>query len=80
VTTFELWNTRTGNAIGEFQTEAAALAFVREAGARNGRASAEPWFLGASTRGRSMPVVRGTALVTRALEVHQPPRPVPVNA
>jgi hypothetical protein len=65
--TFELWNVHTGNAIGEFTTEAEALAFVREAIARNGRTYADALFLGSTTRGRSKAVARGQVLAERAV-------------
>ena len=66
--TFELWNTRTGNAIGDFATEAEALAYIREAIERHGRAYVDRLLLGCEdVHGRSKPVARGQALADLAL-------------
>ena len=65
--TYELWNARTGNAIGEFSTEREALAMVREVIERNGRSYADMLFLGVTSKGRSKPVAKGQALADRAL-------------
>lgn len=78
--TYELWNRQTGNAIGEFATEAEALAVVREAVERNGREYADLLFLGVSSRGRSKPVAEGQALAERALAAPQLDKSVPISA
>ena len=78
--TYELWNTRTGNAIGEFSTEAEALAAVREAVGRNGRGYADLLFLGATSRGRSKPVAQGQTLAERALAADSADQRMPVGA
>lgn len=70
--TYELWNMRTGNAIGEFATEVQALAFVRDAIARNGSGYADLLFLGATSRGRSKPIAQGSALAERAIAAASP--------
>ncbi|MGD9894072.1 MAG: hypothetical protein AB7N70_18535 [Dehalococcoidia bacterium] len=43
--TYQLWSLETGNAIGEFDSEAKALAFVREAADEHGQAVASNWGL-----------------------------------
>ena len=71
--TYELWNMRTGNAIGDFATEAEALAFVRAAIERHGRSYADKLFLGREdSRGRSKPIAQGQALAGRALAASSP--------
>ena len=66
--TYELWNTKTRNAIGDYRTEAEALAFVREVISRHGRSYADMLFLGCEDpQGRSRPIAQGQALVERAL-------------
>jgi hypothetical protein len=69
--TYELWDGDTGNAIGGFDTEADALALVREAIARHGRSYVETWFLGSEdARGRSKLIADGIVLAERALATH----------
>jgi hypothetical protein len=71
--TYELWNIKTGNAIGGYASEAEALAFVREVIARHGRAYADMLFLGCEdARGRSRPIAQGQALAERALTASAP--------
>ena len=65
--TFELWNSESGSAIGEYATEAEALALVVEAIERNGRGYADMLFLGSTSRGRSKMLAQGQELVERAL-------------
>jgi hypothetical protein len=65
---YELWNMRTGNAIGDFRTEAEALAAVRAAIERHGRSYVDKLFLGyESSSGRSKPIAQGQALAERAI-------------
>ena len=45
VATFELWDLETGNALGEFPTERAALLAVPDAAQRHGREFIESWGL-----------------------------------
>jgi hypothetical protein len=66
--TYELWNVRTRNAIGQFATRAEALACVREAIRRHGRGYADALLLGTEdSLGRSKPIARGQALADLAL-------------
>ena len=78
--TYEIWNTNTGNAMGEFTSEAEALAFVREAVCRHGRAYADQLFLGVTSGGRSKPVAEGSALADRAAAAVRSTNRVSVNA
>jgi hypothetical protein len=65
--TYELWNTRSGNAIGDFDSEAEALAVVRQAIAQHGRAYADMLLLGCEdSKGRSKEIASGQALADRA--------------
>ena len=66
--TYELWDTKTGNAIGGFASQAEALAVVRDAINRHGRAYADILFLGCEDeRGQSRPIAQGQALAELAL-------------
>jgi hypothetical protein len=74
---YELWNTRTGNLVGAFETEDAALAAVRQALEAYGPEYAERLLLGREGRnGRSRKIADRAALVERALAV----RPGSVSA
>ena len=67
--TYELWDTSSGNAIGEFPTEAEALAAVRELLVDRGSRAAEGLLLARTgAGGRTRPVARGRALADLALE------------
>jgi 3'-phosphoadenosine 5'-phosphosulfate sulfotransferase len=67
--TYELWNIRARSLVGGFDTQAEALACVREAIRRHGRDYVDVLLLGAEDRrGRSKPIARGQALATLALE------------
>jgi hypothetical protein len=67
---YELWNTRTGNLLGAFESEDAALEAVRQALTAYGRAYAERLLLGREDRrGRSRKIAESTELVERALAV-----------
>jgi hypothetical protein len=73
--TYELWNVRTGNALGDFATEEEALAAVRRLVERHGRAYVDKLFLGREdSRGRSTPIAQGQALAERALAATAPER------
>lgn len=66
--TYELWDLTSRNVTGFFGTEAEALAAVRAAAARHGRAYAEAFALvREDRRGRSTTVALGPTLVDRAL-------------
>lgn len=66
--TYELWNTRTRNAIGDFGSQTEALAVVRDVIARHGRDYANMLFLGCEdASGHSRPIAQGQALVAMAL-------------
>jgi hypothetical protein len=65
---YEIWDTRSGNALGDFATEAQALAVVREMIEDHGRGAVERWLLGGTNRsGRSKPIARGNELADLAL-------------
>ena len=66
--TYELWNTRTGNIVAGFETEEAALEAVRQAIESYGRDYAERLLLGREDRhGRSRRIAAGAELVQRVL-------------
>jgi hypothetical protein len=76
--TFELWNMASGNLAGAFETEAEALAAVRETVARNGDAYGVTLALGReNSRGKSKILASGTELVELAAKslptTHHPP-------
>jgi hypothetical protein len=65
--TYELWNTRTGNIVGAFENEEAALEAVCKAVESYGREYAEQLLLGReNSRGRSRMIATGAELVERA--------------
>ena len=65
---YELWSKTSGNALGGYKTEAAALAVVARIVARHGSAGARDLFLGMEdTTGDSHLIAEGQALVDRAL-------------
>ena len=67
--TYELWNVRARSLVGGFDTQAEALACVREALQRHGRSYIDALLLGSEDRhGRSKPIARGQALAKLALE------------
>jgi hypothetical protein len=75
--TYELWNTRTGNIIGAYDSEDAALEAVRRVIESYGRAYAERLLLGREDRhGRSRRIAASAELVERALA----DRPRPISA
>lgn len=71
---WELWDTDSGNLVGEYSTETEALAIVRDALDRHGSAVVATLALGAEYDEEGgadhelSPVIRGDALATRALE------------
>jgi hypothetical protein len=67
VVSYELWDMKSRNAVGEFATENEALAAVREALQRHGHEYVDDLFLGRVSRGRSTPVAQGQNLAARAL-------------
>ena len=79
--TFELWDTRSRNAIGGFDSEAAALAVVREAIEDHGRGAVSHWLLGSENAdGRSKIIAQGDALADRAQAAEARERHSPVPA
>lgn len=70
---WELWDTETGNLVGDYDTEADALAIVRDALHRHGASIVEALALGAehddewSDDAALPPVLRGAALAAHAL-------------
>lgn len=65
---FELWETSTGNAIGEYDTEVAALAVVRDTDLEGGHTAARTFALvSIDSRGRAKTVAQGDELAERAL-------------
>lgn len=66
--TFELWSTASGNVIGCFDTEVAALAAIRDALDAHGEEYVIGLALGREdTRGHSQAIAQGTELLKRAL-------------
>jgi len=74
--TYELWSKASRSIVGAFDSEAEALAAVREALARHGRAYAEELaVIREDRRGRSTLLAEGAQLVDRAAAaVSQPPQ------
>jgi hypothetical protein len=67
VVAYEIWETESGNVLGEYNTEAAALEAVRDVVAAHGEAAIETWLLmREDRRGRSRRVESGVALARRA--------------
>jgi hypothetical protein len=65
---FELWEMGTGNAIGDYDTEAAALTVVRDTALTHGRASVQTFALvSVNARGRATTIATGDELADRAL-------------
>lgn len=66
----------TGNAIGDYDTEAAALAVVRDTAMVHGRDSVRTFALvGVNRRGRATTIAAGDDLAARALAGHQQAAP-----
>jgi hypothetical protein len=66
----QLWNLATGNAIAEYETEAEALALVRETVQEHGRHEAMAWALTADDEHTvTEPIAEGEALIDRAFRV-----------
>jgi hypothetical protein len=75
---FELWEISTGNAIGDYQTESAALAVVRETARADGRSAVQTFALvRVNTRGRATTIATGNELAERALTTGPRRAPVP---
>lgn len=75
---YELWDLTTRNVTSFFPTEAEALAAVRAAVERHGRAYAEAFALiREDARGRSKTIARGTELIERAFRVARAPGRIP---
>ena len=69
---FELWSIASGNVVGCFETEAAALGAVREAIGTHGKDYAAGFALGREdSRGRSSSIAQGMELVQHALDAMQ---------
>jgi hypothetical protein len=70
--TFELWDMRSRNAIGGFDSEAAVLAAVRQLIEDHGRSYADDLFLGCEDdEGNSRPIAKGQQLADPALTAAQ---------
>jgi hypothetical protein len=63
---FELWNHVSGNAVGEFETVAAALAVVRAEAAAHGREYITDWTLAVADGTDTQPIAVGEALIALA--------------
>lgn len=69
---WELWDTETGNLVGDYDSEADALTVVRNALHRHGPAAISPLALGAEhdndggTDADLPPIIQGNDLVARA--------------
>jgi hypothetical protein len=74
---FELWDMRTRNLIEEFDTEAEALAYVREVLHTYGEEAASGYTLGwQDLEAKSgAAIAHGVALVQRALQMHPVAKP-----
>jgi hypothetical protein len=71
--TYELWSKASRSIVGGFDSEAEALAAVRDALARHGRAYAEEFaVVREDQRGRSKLIAEGTELVERAVAASPP--------
>jgi hypothetical protein len=69
---FELWDVDTGNAVGEYETEAAALAVVQQALLAPASGGAESLALvRVDRRGHSRVLAKGRTLVDRARSAMQ---------
>lgn len=66
VATFELWDLETGNALGAFPTERAALLAVADAARRYGREFVESWGLAQVTGTEMCNLGEGFVLLERA--------------
>ncbi len=76
---FELWEMSTGNAIGDYDAEADALAVVRDTAEAYGREAIQSFALvRVNRRGRATTVATGDALADRALAAGPQATPVPV--
>ena len=65
---YELWEISTGNAIGDYATDLAAFAVVRDTMLAHGRASVKTFALvRVNVRGRATTVATGDELAARAL-------------
>jgi hypothetical protein len=64
---FEVWDLQTGNMVDAFDTEAAALAAVRNAIERHGPAYVESWGLAHATTRSMRSLGEGASLIERAL-------------
>jgi hypothetical protein len=65
--TYELWETATGNIVGGFGSEAAALAIVRKSVHAHGSHYAGTWALLAEDDGENVEMIaEGTELIERA--------------
>jgi hypothetical protein len=64
---FEVWDLQTGNMVEAFDTEAAALAAVRDAIERHGRAYVESWALAHASTRSMRSLGEGASLIDRAV-------------
>ncbi len=64
---YAIWNTETGNREGWYQSEAEALADVRDAVARFGREFVHSWALAQHDGDDLTRIAEGEALIDRAL-------------
>lgn len=65
---FELWDQKSANLIGAFDTEVAALTEVRSSVERHGRSCAEQWALAVEDdTGDVTTIATGDGLIDRAL-------------
>lgn len=76
--TYELWNTSSGNIMGAFETEAAALEIVRKGIAAHGLSYTDHLMLGyEDSAGRSRKIADREELAARAIASGPPRGPVP---
>ena len=65
--TYELWNTSSGNRVGEFESQDEALASVRRTLQQHGPSMIDSWALGyEDDEGADEVIARGAALVALA--------------
>lgn len=69
--TFALWDLETGNLVGAYETEEAALAVVRRSIAEHGSDSVAGLALARESRGRTTSIAAGIALAERALAIDE---------
>ncbi|MBI3970760.1 MAG: hypothetical protein HY332_05675 [Chloroflexi bacterium] len=76
---YELWDIESGNLVGGYETEEAALSVVRRCVVSQGRGAAETLGLARESRGRTKTIAVGAALVDLALATAPLESPEPID-